>query len=1006
MESRPPSRSVGERDVSGANQGNPAAPPNRNAARQQCSRRPLYSGNRTWQDITQTYFEALAKGGIKRLTIEEELWGVESPSAFLTQVSNSQPPGRAISPDLLRRLELVLHSLSNFATVAALAIGAKSEVSTIVWGSIGLILKVSYTDTSMSEEHSLTRDFKFAGPIIPKAISLLEELHKTLPRYKKQDQDVALNGTLKEAVSDFYTEILLFLAQAIVFFRNNPDAGVNPAEPLEFVPEISKVINKLRKISKRVDEEADVIRIKRETHPTEAMPVVPESAGMRTDGSPRLPCHMIPDGLNPRFLGRSEELYEVTNALEPQVEANMPRILGIHGLGGVGKTQLALHYANSSLHLYDIILWVPAKTQVEVLRAMSMFTKKLGMSAEVDDRENNKNNQLAQKLKDWLNLSGNRFLLIFDDVDALDALLPVWPASGNGSIIMTTRCPSIAMGRATKTICLEPFSRENSLETLTSFTGIKPTDGDELDAAGSICNLLGDLPLGIAQVSQYITCRGFSYEEFLSLYRHSYPHVHTRGTISGYAYNLSTVWDLSLQQLPGNARFLQGFLCFFDPDGVPEKFFTGMETVLNTPPFKGLTDELAFGDAVGALMRTSLIKRSPRTRSISTHILVQATKFSRLPISDVQFLFDSAITLLSNAFPNTWKDTGDQQGHQWASWESCGEVLPHVSWLVELSKKHNLKPSQPELFAELNFRLGTYLWEREQPTKAQGFIEFGLSLDVDREGPLCNPALRLLGHIALDMARPDDALKPYFEALMLRLQLEKADTPAIADVYDSIACAYTEMGSVPKAFQYIDEATKIHEAHDPGAMARTYAILAVAHLRAGHPEQALDALTNCWNIQGLTEEEVAESDYPKHSGDIVLLSRIQYDLGKKESAIQLAYKSIDIRKKTFGDKSPRVADSMYTVAGMLRDNGRLGPAMKLLREIIHVCNPEDVEMRGHLARALWMLAWWEEDLGNTSEAGYLKVKAREVKREIMGTEKGEEEDEDGAFFRLVSYMLW
>jgi tetratricopeptide (TPR) repeat protein len=284
------------------------------------------------------------------------------------------------------------------------------------------------------------------------------------------------------------------------------------------------------------------------------------------------------------------------------------------------------------------------------------------------------------------------------------------------------------------------------------------------------------------------------------------------------------------------------------------------------------------------------------------------------------------------------------------------------------------------------------------------FVTFGLSIDVDREGPTCNPAVRLLGHIALDMARPRAALEAYHEALEARLKLVEPDDPAIADVYDSIACSYTEMDNVMKAFEYLDKAKKIHHARNPNNMARTYAIFAMTFLRAGKFDEALVSLKDCWRLQNLSEEEIVLSQYPKHSGDIVLLSRIQYAQGKVESALQLASKSINIRRGILGNKGPRVADSMYLVATMLRSSGKEALALKLLREIVDMGQGLE-EMRGHVARALWMLGKVEREIGDPSTADELTRRAREVRESIKGREAADEDTDEG-FSRLVGYMLW
>lgn len=73
----------------------------------------------------------------------------------------------------------------------------------------------------------------------------------------------------------------------------------------------------------------------------------------------------------------------------------------------------------------------------------------------------------------------------------------------------------------------------------------------------------------------------------------------------------------------------------------------------------------------------------------------------------IRLYLDFSITLLSNGFPNTWAKTGHHQGHGWASWETCSEVLPHVSYLMALVQMYKLSPIRLETFAELIFRSGS-----------------------------------------------------------------------------------------------------------------------------------------------------------------------------------------------------------------------------------------------------------------------------------------------------------
>lgn len=122
----------------------------------------------------------------------------------------------------------------------------------------------------------------------------------------------------------------------------------------------------------------------------------------------------------------------------------------------------------------------------------------------------------------------------------------------------------------------------------------------------------------------------------------------------------------------------------------------------------------------------------------------------------------------------------------------------------------------------------------------------------------------LLGYVALDMARPKAALAAYQQALRVRQELDGPNSPPIADVYDSIACSYTEQGNVGGVFEYLSKAVEIHNSNDPLQMGRTKAIYAMMHLRAEQPEEPLAALQRCWQLQGMTTRTNHPVQEPTH----------------------------------------------------------------------------------------------------------------------------------------------
>lgn len=117
----------------------------------------------------------------------------------------------------------------------------------------------------------------------------------------------------------------------------------------------------------------------------------------------------------------------------------------------------------------------------------------------------------------------------------------------------------------------------------------------------------------------------------------------------------------------------------------------------------------SFGQAVAELTRSSMVDRHSETKALSTHRLVQLVVFSKLSESRRVELFDLTVKLLYLNFPNTWQARGPHQGHGYASWEACESVLLHVRWLMQLSTNYQIKSEIADKWAELVFRLGTYV---------------------------------------------------------------------------------------------------------------------------------------------------------------------------------------------------------------------------------------------------------------------------------------------------------
>jgi hypothetical protein len=127
---------------------------------------------------------------------------------------------------------------------------------------------------------------------------------------------------------------------------------------------------------------------------------------------------------------------------------------------------------------------------------------------------------------------------------------------------------------------------------LYALTGLGGDDHAEIASAEEICRLLGGLPLAIIQVSEFIRDRASSYTEFLTLYQKSSAKILARGEVPlEYNHTLSSVWELSLHNLPHDASTLQKLIAFFDPDAIEERLLNNADAGLGDEMLKFLGDE-------------------------------------------------------------------------------------------------------------------------------------------------------------------------------------------------------------------------------------------------------------------------------------------------------------------------------------------------------------------------------------------------------------------------------
>jgi hypothetical protein len=705
-------------------------------------------------------------------------------------------------------------------------------------------------------------------------------------------------------------------------------------------------------------------------------PVFPDAAGaagaagggVTPSGGPRLPGVLpgvwrVPPR-NPAFTGRDRMLAGLRAGLSG---GGRVALQALAGMGGVGKTSLAIEYAHRFAGDFGAVWWVDAENPSlvpEQLRELAVAARLVDAGSDVHAG--------AEAARAWLRREQG-WLLVFDNAEDPRPLAPLLP-DGPGQVLVTSRD-----GRWAQTVTgiesVDVFARAESVALLaTHVPSIAAGDADRI-AAG-----LGDLPLAVAQASGVMAETGMSPGEYLRELDRQAAALLAEGTPPGYPRPLAASVRVTAEKVaaedPAGSQ-LATLVAFLAPEPVPVAWFATAAAagVLGEPLASTAVSPLALRRTLGRLTRYGLLRLSSAGDPV-LHRLTAAILRDTLTDTDRADARHRAEALLIAANPGDAIDP--------STWPAWADLLPHLP---------ALDPAQSE-----NDQLRALANGAAWALVTRG--DYGPALDLSRDlyqawrdalGPDHRQTLWMANTLAVCHRRTQDyvtARELDEDSLERERRLKGEDHPHTLTSASNLAGDLRGLGEVDAARE-LDEDT----------LARRRRVLG-----EDHPDTLASASNLAIDLTNMGEHEAAREldedtlarrrrvlgeDHPDTLRSAGNLAADLFELGEVAAARALDEDTLVRLRRVLGEDHPDTLASANNLAADLRTVGDVAAARELdedtlvrLRRVLGEDHPDTLRSASNLAADM-------RALGEVAAARELDEDTLARRRRVLGEDHPE-----------------
>ncbi|QRV95747.1 kinesin light chain [Ceratobasidium sp. AG-Ba] len=650
--------------------------------------------------------------------------------------------------------------------------------------------------------------------------------------------------------------------------------------------------------------------------------------------------HIACPSPTPSFTGRQDIIDQITECIS---KGDTQRcVFVLYGLGGAGKTQLALKAVEQTRDLWTEVVFVDATSTETAESSLAGFAKEKGL------------NESHQSALQWLGNQRERWLMVIDNADDPSVRLGDFlPKCNHGSIVVTTRIPALAMlGQGTRpSYRVGSMTESEGRELLLRKAGRETTslDKSEQDAVVELLQAsgFGYLALAIAQAGAYIRCS----ECTIAWYRDMFVKNHQRtleerlpvlAQVDDYHKTVYTTWHMSYQQLSVNSRRLLCLMSFMHYTNIIEEIFqrsairlqsyelgipaTESESEVRAyvteclKPYLDSTDgwdSHAFRHAMADLLSYSLMNFDRASDAYTIHVLVHDWA-STVVEHPVEVAREHTALLLAASID--YKDTMDS-----LTYKRVVEV--HVTKLLYESAPPT--PNNAVLFSEVYYRAG----KREKELELDQIVMAG---SKERLGEEHDATLSSMNNVAVDLrqlGQYERALALQEQVVEIRKRVSGNEHRETLIVTRNLARTYFDLGRYTDAqslHQHIlDTSTRVHGHDHPDTLSSMHD-LAHTYEAQGRYDQAEALLLKVVDAR----KRVSGDEHPETLISVHVLASTYYHQGRYDEAESMQEYVVEVRKRRQGDEHPHTLNTMCNLAMTYLAKGRYGEAEELqLKEL-------------------------------------------------------------------------